>query len=167
LRRANAVHPISALETEWSLWTRDIEAEILPAARELGVGIVPYSPLGRGFLTGQITSLADLASDDWRRSNPRFSGENFDRNLRLVEAITTIAAEKGVTPGQLALAWLLAQGDDVVPIPGTKRRSRLEENAGATAVSLTEEEQARIDALAPLGVAAGDRYPNMEDLFGL
>jgi aryl-alcohol dehydrogenase-like predicted oxidoreductase len=167
LRRANAVHPISALETEWSLWTRDIEAEILPAARELGVGIVPYSPLGRGFLTGQITSLADLAPDDWRRSNPRFSGENFDRNLRLVEAIKAIAAEKGVTPGQLALAWLLAQGDDVVPIPGTKRRSRLEENAGATAVSLTEEERARIDALAPLGVAAGDRYPNMEDLFGL
>lgn len=167
LRRANGVHPISALETEWSLWTRDIEAEILPAARELGVGIVPYSPLGRGFLTGQITSLADLAPDDWRRSNPRFSGENFDRNLRLVEAIKAIAAEKGVTPGQLALAWLLAQGDDVVPIPGTKRRSRLEENAGATAVSLTEEERARIDALAPLGVAAGDRYPNMENLFGL
>jgi aryl-alcohol dehydrogenase-like predicted oxidoreductase len=167
LRRANAVHPISALETEWSLWTRDIEAEILPAARELGVGIVPYSPLGRGFLTGQITSLADLAPDDWRRSNPRFSGENFGRNLRLVEAIKAIAAEKGVTPGQLALAWLLAQGDDVVPIPGTKRRSRLEENAGATAVSLTEEERARIDALAPLGVAAGDRYPNMEGLFGI
>jgi aryl-alcohol dehydrogenase-like predicted oxidoreductase len=167
LRRANAVHPISALETEWSLWTRDIEAEILPAARELGVGIVPYSPLGRGFLTGQITSLADLAPDDWRRSNPRFSGENFDRNLRLVEAVRAIAAEKGVTPGQLALAWLLAQGDDVVPIPGTKRRSRLEENAAAAAVSLTQEEQARIDALAPLGVAAGDRYPNMEDLFGL
>ena len=167
LRRANAVHPISALETEWSLWTRDIEAEILPAARELGVGIVAYSPLGRGFLTGQITSLADLAPDDWRRSNPRFSGGNFDRNLRLVEAITAIAAEKGVTAGQLALAWLLAQGDDVVPIPGTKRRSRLEENAGAMAVSLTDEERARIDALAPLGVAAGDRYPNMEDLFGL
>jgi aryl-alcohol dehydrogenase-like predicted oxidoreductase len=167
LCRANAVHPISALETEWSLWTRDIEAEILPAARELGVGVVPYSPLGRGFLTGQITSLADLAPDDWRRSNPRFSGENFDRNLRLVEAIKAIAAEKGVTPGQLALAWLLAQGDDVVPIPGTKRRSRLEENAGATAVSLTAEERALIDALAPLGVAAGDRYANMEDLFGL
>lgn len=167
LRRANTVHPITALETEWSLWTRDIEAEILPAARELGVGIVPYSPLGRGFLTGQITSLDDLAADDWRRSNPRFSGENFDRNLRLVEEIKAIAAVKGVTPGQLALAWLLAQGDDVVPIPGTKRRSRLEENAGATTVSLTDQERARIETLAPLGVAAGDRYPNMEDLFGV
>lgn len=160
LRRANAVYPISALQTEWSLWTRDIEPEILPAARELGVGIVPYSPLGRGFLTGQIASLADLAPDDWRRSNPRFSSENFDRNLRLVEAIKEIAASKGVTPGQLALAWLLAHGDDVVPIPGTKRRARLEENAGAAAVSLTQEDWARIDAASPPGVAAGERYPN-------
>lgn len=127
----------------------------------------PYSPLGRGFLTGQVTSLDDLAADDWRRSNPRFSGQNFDRNLRLVEEIKAIAAVRGVTPGQLALAWLLAQGDDVVPIPGTKHRSRLEENAGATTVSLTDQELARIETLAPLGVAAGDRYPDMENLFSL
>jgi aryl-alcohol dehydrogenase-like predicted oxidoreductase len=166
LRRANQVHPITALQTEWSLWTRDVEAEILPAARELGVGIVPYSPLGRGFLTGRITSPGDLAPDDWRRTNARFQGENFQQNLRLVDELKNLAAEKGVEAGQLALAWLLSRGDDVVPIPGTKRVAYLEQNAAATAVTLTSQDLSRIDSFAPAGVAAGARYPNMDQLFG-
>src|SRR4051812_27643357 len=134
LRRAAAVHPITALQSEWSLWTRDLEAEVLGVARELGIGIVPYSPLGRGFLTGAITSPEDFGDDDFRKNNPRFQGENFDRNLRLVEEVRGLAAEKGCKAGQLALAWVMAQGQDVVPIPGTKRRSYLEENAGAGSV---------------------------------
>jgi aryl-alcohol dehydrogenase-like predicted oxidoreductase len=156
LRRAAAVHPITALQTEWSLWTRDIEEHILPAARELGVGVVPYSPLGRGFLSGRFTSPDELDENDFRRHGPRFTGENLERNLALVEKVREIAAEKGCTPGQLALAWVLAQGDDVVPIPGTKRRTYLEENLAAVDVQLTAEDLARIDAEVP--AAAGDRY---------
>ncbi|HYV58561.1 MAG TPA: aldo/keto reductase, partial [Acidimicrobiia bacterium] len=140
IRRAHGVHPISALQSEWSLWTRDLEAEVVPTARELGVGIVPYSPLGRGFLTGTVNSTDDLARGDFRRGTPRFDGENFDRNLAVVERVRTIATEKGVTPGQLALAWVEAQGDDVVPIPGTKHRTYLEENVAALDVELTEED---------------------------
>jgi aryl-alcohol dehydrogenase-like predicted oxidoreductase len=161
IRRAHEVHPISALQTEYSLWTRDPEDEILPTIRELGIGFVAYSPLGRGFLSGQIQSPDDLAEDDFRRANPRFQGENFQRNLDLVERVKEIAAEKGVAPGQLAIAWLLHQGDDIVPIPGTKRRKYLEENVGATEVSLTQEDLERIDEAAPAGAAAGDRYPDM------
>jgi aryl-alcohol dehydrogenase-like predicted oxidoreductase len=161
IRRAHAVHPISALQTEYSLWSRDVEDEILPTLRELGVGLVAYSPLGRGFLTGQITSPEDFAPDDFRRRSPRFVGENFARNLELVQRITEIAADKGCTPGQLALAWVMAQGEDVVPIPGTKRRRYLEENVEATEVSLSDEDLARIDEVAPLGAAAGDRYADM------
>ena len=161
MRRANAVHPIAALQTEWSLWSRDIEAEIVPAARELGIGIVPYSPLGRGFLTGQITSPDDFAPDDFRRQNPRFQGENFAKNLELVDQIRKLAADKGCTPGQLALAWVLAQGDDVAPIPGTKRVAYLEENAGARAVELTRAELDAIDAVLPADAAAGARYADM------
>jgi len=165
IRRAHAVHPISALQTEYSLWTRDVEAEILPTLRELGIGLVPYSPLGRGFLTGTIRSPADdLDENDFRRSNPRFAGEALERNLALVERIRAIAAEKGVTAGQLALAWVLAQGDDVVPIPGTKRRRYLEENVAATAVELTADDLARIDAAVPVGAAAGERYPDMSTI---
>jgi aryl-alcohol dehydrogenase-like predicted oxidoreductase len=156
LRRAAAVHPITALQTEWSLWTRDIEAHILPAARELGVGVVPYSPLGRGFLSGRFTSPDQLEENDFRRHGPRFTGENLERNLRLVDKVRELASEKGCTPGQLALAWVLAQGDDVVPIPGTKRRTYLEENLAAVDVRLTPEDLARIDAEVP--AAAGDRY---------
>jgi len=156
LRRAAAVHPITALQTEWSLWTRDIEEHILPAARELGIGVVPYSPLGRGFLSGRFTSPDELDENDFRRHGPRFTGENLERNLALVEKVREIAAEKGCTPGQLALAWVLAQGDDVVPIPGTKRRTYLEENLAAVDVQLTAEDLARIDAEVP--AAAGDRY---------
>jgi aryl-alcohol dehydrogenase-like predicted oxidoreductase len=156
VRRAAAVHPITALQTEWSLWTRDIEAHILPAARELGIGIVPYSPLGRGFLSGRFSSPDELEENDFRRHGPRFTGENLERNLRLVEKVREIAAEKHCTPGRLALAWVLAQGDDVVPIPGTKRRTYLEENLAATDVRLTPEDLARIDAEVP--AAAGDRY---------
>jgi aryl-alcohol dehydrogenase-like predicted oxidoreductase len=167
LQRAVAVHPITALQTEWSLWSRDIEDEILDVARDLGVGIVAYSPLGRGFLTGQITSPDDFAADDFRRQNPRFQGENFARNLELVDRVRSIAAEKGVEPGQLALAWLLAQGGDVVPIPGTKRRSYLESNAAAADIELTGEDLARIDAVAPRGAAAGDRYPDMAAVRGV
>ncbi|MBC7881193.1 MAG: aldo/keto reductase [Anaerolineae bacterium] len=159
IRRAQAIHPISALQTEYSLWSRDPEDEILPTIRELGIGFVPYSPLGRGFLTGAITSPDDFAPDDFRRRSPRFQGDNFAKNLQLVDQVKAIATEKGVTPGQLALAWLLAQGDDIVPIPGTKRRSYLEENIGATKVILTPEDLSRIDALAPKGIAAGERYP--------
>lgn len=158
IRRAHKVHPITALQTEYSLWSRDPEDEILPTVRDLGIGFVAYSPLGRGFLSGAIKSPDDLAADDYRRNSPRFQGENFSKNLELVERVNTIASEKGVTPGQLALAWLLAQGDDVVPIPGTKRRTYLEENVAATEVSLTPDEIRRIDELAPKGVAAGDRY---------
>ena len=164
IRRANAVHPITALQSEWSLWSRDIEDEIVPTARELGIGIVPYSPLGRGFLTGEITTIDDLAPDDFRRLSPRFAGENFARNLELVERVRELAEQKGATPGQLALAWLLHQGDDVVPIPGTRRIERLEENVGAVALELSAEELRRIDEVAPVGVAAGERYADMSTI---
>ncbi len=159
LRRACAVHPISALQSEYSLWSRDPEDGMLRACRELGVGFVAYSPLGRGFLTGQIRRFEDLAQDDYRRHSPRFQGENFEKNLALVRRVEAIAKQKGCTPGQLALAWVLAQGPDVVPIPGTKRRPYLEENAAASQVTLTAAERARIDEVAPKGVAAGERYP--------
>ncbi|MCZ2859667.1 aldo/keto reductase [Blastococcus sp. VKM Ac-2987] len=172
IRRAVAVHPIAALQSEWSLWTRDIEVAgdggdtVLAVAREHGIGIVPFSPLGRGFLTGAITSPADFGDDDWRRGHPRFTGEAFAANLRLVDAVRDLAVGKGVPPGQLALAWVLAQGDDVVPIPGTKRRSYLEENAGAAAVELTAEELARLDRIAPPGVAVGGRYTDSSYAYG-
>ncbi len=159
IRRAQSVHPLAALQTEYSLWSRDPEDELLPLCRELGIGFVPYSPLGRGFLTGQIKRFDDLAADDFRRHSPRFQGENFDKNMELVSRIEDMAREKGCRPSQLALAWVLAQGDDIVPIPGTKRRTYLEENVGALNVTLTDEDLARIDALAPVGVAAGARYP--------
>jgi aryl-alcohol dehydrogenase-like predicted oxidoreductase len=159
IRRAHAIHPIAALQTEYSLWSRDPEDEILPTLQELGIGFVPYSPLGRGFLTGAITTPDDFAADDFRRRSPRFQGDNFAKNLQVVEQVNAIAAEKGITAGQLALAWLLAQGDYIVPIPGTKRRSYLEENIGATDVTLTAADLSRINAVAPLGIAAGDRYP--------
>jgi aryl-alcohol dehydrogenase-like predicted oxidoreductase len=159
IRRAHAVHPITALQTEYSLWSRDVEDDILPVCRELGIGFVPYSPLGRGFLTGQIRRFEDLAEDDFRRHSPRFQGENFQKNLDLVARIGEIASEKGCKPSQLALAWLLAQGEEIVPIPGTKRRALLEENVGAVHVELTPEELARIDEAAPKGAAAGTRYP--------
>ena len=164
IERAVAVHPIAALQSEWSLWTRDLEApssgqSVLQAAREHGVGIVPFSPLGRGFLTGAITSPEDFGADDFRRNNPRFQGENFDRNLDLVAEVKKLAAEKGCTAGQLALAWVMAQGDDVVPIPGTKRVAYLEENAGASYVDLTAADLARLEEIAPRGAAAGERYP--------
>jgi len=158
IRRAHAVHPISALQSEYSLWSRDPEDEILPTIRELGIGFVPYSPMGRGFLSGKITSPNDFAEDDFRRQQPRFQGENFYKNLQLVEHVQAIAAEKNVTPGQLALAWLLAQGNDIVPIPGTKRRTYLEENVAAADISLTADELARIDAVLPTNSAVGDRY---------
>jgi aryl-alcohol dehydrogenase-like predicted oxidoreductase len=158
IRKANAVHPITALQTEYSLWSRDVEDEILPTTRELGIGFVPYSPLGRGFLTGAIQSPEDFDENDYRRNSPRFQGENFDKNLALVEKVREIADEKGVTPGQLALAWLLAQGEDVVPIPGTKRRKYLEENAAAAEVDLTKDDLRRIDEVAPAGAASGGRY---------
>lgn len=158
LRRANDVHPIAALQTEYSLWSRDPEDEILTVCRELSVGFVAYSPLGRGFLSGQIRNIEDLAPDDFRRRSPRFQGENFQRNLDLVSRIREIAKEKGCTPAQLALRWVLAQGDDVVPIPGTKRRKYLEENVAALDVELTADDLARIDAVAPRGAAAGERY---------
>jgi aryl-alcohol dehydrogenase-like predicted oxidoreductase len=156
IRRAQAVHPIAALQTEHSLWTRDAEAEILPTIRELGIGFVPYSPLGRGFLTGRFTSPDDFEEGDFRRSNPRFEGENFEANQRIVAKVREIAEEKGVTPAQLALAWVLAQGDDVVPIPGTRRRQYLEENAKAADVELSDDDLARIDGELP--DAAGERY---------
>jgi aryl-alcohol dehydrogenase-like predicted oxidoreductase len=159
LRRAHAVHPIAALQTEYSLWSRDAEDEILPTVHELGIGFVAYSPLGRGFLSGRIRSVDDLEPGDYRRNSPRFQGENFARNLALVDAIHAIAQEHRVTPAQLALAWVLEQGDDIVPIPGTKRRSYLEENLGALAVHLTNDDLGRIDRVLPPGAAAGDRYP--------
>lgn len=161
IRRANAVYPITALQTEYSLWNRDPEDEILPTVRELGIGFVPYSPLGRGFLSGAITSPDDLAADDYRRLSPRFQGENFYKNLQLVEQVKAIATEKGVTPSQLALAWLLAQGEDIVPIPGTKRRTYLAENVAAVEIILTPEELNRLETVAPKGIAAGERYPDM------
>jgi aryl-alcohol dehydrogenase-like predicted oxidoreductase len=158
IRRAHAVHPITALQNEYSLFTRDPEGEVLDTLRELGIGLVAYSPLGRGFLSGQITSPDDFTEDDFRRNNPRFQGENFERNLAVVERIRQLAGQKGVTPGQLAIAWVLAQGDDIVPIPGTKRRRYLEENLGALDVRLTPEELAGIEEISPHGVASGDRY---------
>jgi aryl-alcohol dehydrogenase-like predicted oxidoreductase len=156
IRRANAIHPITAVQTEYSLWSREPEAEVLPTCRELGIGFVPYAPLGRGFLAGRFTSPDDLAEDDFRRTGPRFAGENLDENLTLAAKVEEIAAEKGVTPAQLAIAWVLAQGDDVVPIPGTKRRTYLEQNVGAVDVELTQDELRRIDAELP--EAAGARY---------
>jgi len=159
IRRAHAVHPITALQTEYSLWSRDPEDEILATVRELGIGFVAYSPLGRGFLTGQITSIDDLAEDDYRRYSPRFQGENFARNLEMVTRVTEMAQAKGVTPGQLALAWVLAQGEDIVPIPGTKRRRYLEENVGASEIKITADDRNQLDLLAPKGAAAGMRYP--------
>jgi len=162
IRRAHAVHPITALQTEWSLWTRDPETDgVLETVRELGIGFVAYSPLGRGFLSGAYRTLNDLDADDFRRHNPRFQGENFGKNLQLVERVEEMAATKGVTAAQLALAWVLAQGDDVVPIPGTKRRTNLEENVAADDISLTPEELRRIDEVLPVGAAAGDRYGDM------
>ncbi len=159
LRRAVNVHPIAALQTEYSLWTRDVESDILPACRELGIGFVAYSPLGRGFLTGQFKSPDDFAADDWRRQNPRFQGEHFQKNVDLVKEIQQIAREKECTGSQLALAWVLAQGEDIVPIPGTKRIKYLEENGAAVRVKLTPDELKRIDAILPPGAASGTRYP--------
>ncbi len=164
IRRAHRIHSISVLQTEYSLWSRDVEDEHLPTLRELGIGFVAYSPLGRGFLTGQIQRFEDLPEDDYRRRSPRFQGENFDKNLELVERVNEIAAEKGVAPGQLALAWLLHQGDDVVPIPGTKRRKYLEENAAAADVELDDEDLKRIEEVAPKDVAAGERYADMSSV---
>jgi aryl-alcohol dehydrogenase-like predicted oxidoreductase len=158
IRRAQKVHPIAALQTEYSLWSRDPEGGLLDTVRELGIGFVAYSPLGRGFLTAKITSLDELAEDDWRRNMPRFEQANFLRNMELVERIRAVAADKGCTPAQLALAWVLGQGEDIVPIPGTKRRSYLEENVGALDVRLTPEELTEIDSLLPPGAAAGPRY---------
>lgn len=159
IRKASSVHPITALQTEYSLWSRDVEDEILPVVRELGIGFVPYSPLGRGFLTGQIKSFDDLEEDDYRRFSPRFQGDNFQKNLDLVKKVEELAAEKKCRPAQLALAWLLAQGEDIVPIPGTKRIKYLDENLGAVDVELTVDDLNRINEIAPQGVAAGTRYP--------
>jgi aryl-alcohol dehydrogenase-like predicted oxidoreductase len=168
IRRAHAVHPISALQTEYSLWSREPEETILPTVRELGIGFVAYSPLGRGFLSGRFRTPEDLPEDlpegDFRRHHPRFQGENFKRNLALVARVEEIARERELTAGQLALAWVLSRGEDIVPIPGTKRRSYLEENVAAAAVQLSAEELARIDALAPIGVTAGDRYADMSPI---
>jgi aryl-alcohol dehydrogenase-like predicted oxidoreductase len=161
IRRAHAVHPITALQSEYSLWTRDPEAEVLPTVRELGIGFVAYSPLGRGFLCGQIRSADDLDERDFRRRGPRFQEDNLQRNLDLVTEVEELAAQKGTTPSQVALAWVLARGEDIVPIPGTKRRSYLEENAAAAAIELTPEDVERLERAFPLGVAAGDRYPDM------
>ncbi len=159
IRRAHEVHPITALQTEYSLWSRDPEDEILPTVRELGIGFVAYSPLGRGFLSGRIRSIDDLEPDDFRRNNPRFMGDNLGRNLELVDRVREIAEEKGVSPSQLALAWVLAQGEDIVPIPGTKRISYLEENAAAVDVGLTTDDLDRIEAAFPKGATTGERYP--------
>ena len=159
IRRAHAVYPVTALQSEWSLWTRGIEGDILDTCRELGIGVVPFSPLGRGFLTGSVTSVKDLPADDMRRGLPRFSDENFDRNLAIVEALRSLAAERGVTAGQLALAWVQSRGSDVVPIPGTKRRKYLEENVAAASLELSEEDIAAIEAAAPATAFVGERYP--------
>lgn len=164
VRRAHAVHPITALQTEYSLWEREPETKVFPVLAELGIGFVPYSPLGRGFLTGQFRSPEDFAADDFRRHSPRFQGENFDRNLQLVDRVKELADAKGCTPGQLALAWLLAQGEHIVPIPGTKKVNRLRENIGAADVELSAEDLGRLDELAPAGVAAGARYPHMDSI---
>ncbi|MFF1633278.1 aldo/keto reductase [Leifsonia sp. NPDC058248] len=155
IRRAHAVQPVSALQTEYSLWTRDVEAEILPLLRELGIGFVPYSPLGHGLLTGQIRTVDDFADDDWRKSNPRFIGENFTRNLRIVDEVQAIGAEIGATPAQTALAWILTRGDDIAPIPGTRRVTRVEENTAADSIELSTDQLDRLDSLEP---AAGERH---------
>jgi len=165
IRRAHAVHPITALQTEWSLWTRDPETDgVLDTVRELGIGFVAYSPLGRGFLSGTIQRPEDLPAGDFRRHNPRFQGDNFVRNLELVDQVQKMAAAKGVSAGQLALAWVLAQGDDVVPIPGTKRRTYLEENVAADDIELSDDELRQIDEVLPVGAARGDRYPDMSSI---
>jgi aryl-alcohol dehydrogenase-like predicted oxidoreductase len=161
IRRAKKTFPISALQTEYSLWSRDVEEEILPVCRELGIGFVPYSPLGRGFLSGELKSYNDLGSDDVRRLQPRFSQENFQKNLDLVEKVKQLATEKGATASQFALAWVMSQGDDIVPIPGTKRRAYLEENVAAVSLKLSKEDMAELDEIFPKGAAAGDRYPSM------
>ncbi len=164
IRRAHATHPITALQSEYSLWTRTLEGEILPTLRELGIGLVPYSPLGRGFLTGTISSTDNLATDDFRRHNPRFQGDALQANLLLVDAVRDLAASKGITPGQLALAWVLAQGEDVVPIPGTKRVRYLEENVGADAVRLTAEDLDALASAVPPDAVRGERYPDMSSI---
>jgi len=164
IRRAHAVHPISALQSEYSLWTRDVEDEVLPAIRELRIGLVAYSPLGRGFLSGRIHSVDDLEASDFRRANPRFQGENFQKNLELVERVEELAAEKGCTAAQIALAWVLAQGEDIVPIPGTTRVENLEENVAALDVELSDEELRDLEAVFPKGAAAGDRYADMSPI---
>ena len=167
IRRANAVHPITALQSEWSLWTRDIEANgILATVQELGIGFVPYSPLGRGFLTGAITTVDDLAADDTRRTHPRFKGDNFSQNLKIVTAVKDMAGKKGVTPAQLALAWLLARGENIVPIPGTRKISRLEENLAAVEITLDNSDVETLNQIAPIGVTAGDRYADMSSING-
>jgi aryl-alcohol dehydrogenase-like predicted oxidoreductase len=164
IRRANAVHAITALQTEYSLWSRDPEREILPTVRELGIGFVAYSPLGRGFLSGRFRSPEDFPEDDFRRHHPRFQGENFDRNMALVGRVEELAEEKGVTAGQLALAWVLHRGEDIVPIPGTKHVSYLEENVAAADISLSDDDLRRLEEIAPAGVAAGDRYADMSSI---
>src|SRR6266516_4234969 len=164
IRRAHGVHPITALQSEYSLWTRDPEAEVLPTLRELGIGFVAYSPLGRGFLSGRFRSPDDLPEDDFRRENPRFQGENFNRNLELVERVEELAAEKDVTPGQLALAWVLAQGDDIVPIPGTTHVEHLEDNVDALQIELTGDDLRELESVFPLGAAAGERYADMSSV---
>lgn len=164
IRRAHKVHPITALQTEYSLWSRDPEDEVLPTVRELGIGFVAYSPLGRGFLSGRYKNFDDLPADDWRRNMPRFQGENFQKNVELVERVEEIAKEKGVTAAQLALAWVLHQGDDIVPIPGTTKLKNLEENTGALNIQLSTDELARIDEAAPKGATVGDRYPDMSSI---
>ncbi len=161
VRRAHKTRPISALQTEYSLWSRDPEGELIPTCRELRISFVAYSPLGRGFLTGKIKRVEDLAPDDWRRNMPRFKGENFERNLELVRHVEQLASKRGCTPAQLALAWVMAQGEDILPIPGISRQSHLEDDLGALSVSLTEEDLARLNEIAPQGVALGDRYPEM------
>ena len=164
IRRAHGVHPITALQSEYSLWTRDPEAEVLTTLRELGIGFVAYSPLGRGFLSGRFRSPDDLPTDDFRRENPRFQGKNFNRNLELVERVEELAAEKDVTPGQLALAWVLAQGDDIVPIPGTTHVEHLEENVAALEIELTDDDLRELESVFPMGAAAGDRYADMSSV---
>ncbi len=164
MRRACAVHPIAALQSEWSLWSRDLEGSVIDTARQLGIGIVAYSPLGRGFLTGQITSPEDFPDGDFRAHLPRFTGENFAHNIELVDRVRSLAAELGCTPGQLALAWVLSRGEDVVPIPGTKRRAYLEENVAAIDVVLSEGDLASIESVFPAGAGAGDRYPDMSSV---
>jgi aryl-alcohol dehydrogenase-like predicted oxidoreductase len=164
IRQANEEHSITALQTEYSLWTRHVEGEIMETLDDLGISLVPYSPLGRGFLTGRFESPEDLPEDDWRRNNPRFQGENFQKNLDLVDEVERLAAEKEVTPAQLALAWVLHQGDDIVPIPGTTNPDHLDQNLGALDISLSDEELERIDEIAPEGSAAGDRYPDMSSV---